>query len=67
MKSKNKVVVIINGDELSNFMMGACGKIPCRVHETIVDSFDWKDYEEIRSLFLSNPDYFKIKDYRKKQ
>lgn len=70
MKAKNKVDILINGNEVFNFFMISTGKIAGYIHDFVWENL-WlhrkfiDSYEILRSVFLSNPDYFKINDYRR--
>ena len=65
---KNKVEVWINGKELWDYSMGSTGKIAGYVHKFVMDKL-WiyknieDNYQVLRSVFLSNPDYFIIRRY----
>jgi len=62
---KNKIKIYINGKEVWNFVMSSQGKLAGNILEDIFDLFPPKlDYWEIRSIFLSNPDYINIEDCR---
>lgn len=69
MKAKNKVNILINGDETWNFCMTSTGKTAGDIHDFVWDNLwlyklDKDNYEILRSIFLSNPDYFNIEDFR---